>query len=222
MPESKDLELPHATAQALIWRLAAELARRYPDRLWVHPEGGEMTGIYDNVSVLDVSEGARLVTTFNARGSAQALGSEVRRWTDAYAADADRASWLEEVARVGGLPPRHGRLPRSSPATLVARYVATFLALQVGSRDDWFATSPARHDDGGLSIAGMAEWQRSHPEAAPYVVCLAMNGDEAALALSIHGDVWRSDGAHVNLSDLHVGGRPVTELVLRTASDLVP
>jgi hypothetical protein len=57
MPEGNDLELPHATAQALVWRLAAELTRRYPDRLWVHPEGGEMAGIYDNVSVLDMSEG---------------------------------------------------------------------------------------------------------------------------------------------------------------------
>jgi hypothetical protein len=105
---------------------------------------------------------------------------------------------------------------------LVARYVATFLAVQVGSRRDWFATSPAAYGEDGGSIAGMTAWRRAHAEVAPYVVCLAMNREEPALALSIHGDVWRSDGSHANLSDLHVDGRPVTELVLRTASDLVP
>lgn len=54
MPQWNDLELPHSTAQALIWRLAAELTRRYPDRLWVHPEGGDVMSVYDNVSVLDM------------------------------------------------------------------------------------------------------------------------------------------------------------------------
>ena len=222
--------LPHATSQALIWRLATELVRRYPDRLWIGAEGGtteeQEDGWYDRVTVIDIKEPApKFIACFNAEGSGLLLDDGVPRWTSAYRPGVDRSAWLTELAQRAGLPDRPHGLPPSTPQSLVQRYVAAFLALQIGARKSWLVRPPKTFGDFRSTFAGADHWRQAHPELADYVLCLAPAtgfGGSAKLALSIHGDLWRDDGQHFHLPSLHKSGKPATAMLLQTVPDLLP
>lgn len=225
-----DARLPHATSQALIWRLATELVRRYPDRLWIGAEGGTTEehedGWYDRITVVDIKEPApKFIACFNAEGSGLLLNDGVPRWTSAYRPGVDRSAWLTELAQRAGLPDRPHGLPPSTPQSLVQRYVAAFLALQIGARTSWLVRPPKTFGDFRSTFVAANHWQQAHPEFADFILCLAPAtgyGGSAKLALSIHGDLWRDDRQHFHLPSLHKSGKPATAILLETVPDLLP
>lgn len=222
------LEIPHATASALVWRLAAELVRRYPERLWVHPEGG---GMYDRVTVFDLAAdgGAQPAVIFNALGSGMWVGDAAPRWTTAFRPGIDRSEWLTALARRAGLPARSHGVPPSTGSGLVARYVAAFLSLQLGAREDWAAAAVTQFEGLAERVPSLGEFLRADLAHGHRFVCLAPVAATGAgqtsvpeVVLAGSGDLWRPNRDVVNLGAIHHTGEPATAMLLRTASDLLP
>jgi hypothetical protein len=136
----EDLNGSHALSLAMVWRLASELVRRHPDRLWVHAEGG---GMYDRVTVIDLrAEPPAWLVTMNAAGSNSLFKSgKMLRWRDAFSDAADPADWVRQAERLSDLPVASMPLPPSTPMSLVPRFLAIFLATQLGSRSKWLPRS---------------------------------------------------------------------------------
>ena len=210
-------------SSAMVWRLASELVRRHPDRLWVHAEGG---GMYDRVTVVDLS--ADLPTwllTMNAAGSNSLFKSgQMLRWSDAVSDEADPAEWVRQAERLCGLPAPSKPLPPSTPMSLVPRFIAIFLATQLGSRSTWLLKSidaVAQHAGWHLTMA--AEWRRAHPGRDPEMVFLSRLGEfQPELGLTSAGELWRRDGRRTMLAEQHRNGDPMVRLLLKTVPDLLP
>jgi hypothetical protein len=157
------LHLPHKIASAVVWRLASELVRRHPDRLWVYPEGG---GLYDRVTLVDrAGSTSKWLLTMNANGSNSNFESgQTMHWTAVVRDGADPFDWIREAEEMCGLPKPSNPIPSSTPASLVPRLVASFLANQVASRFHWWpSSSDALPREEGWHLQLVEEWCRAHP-----------------------------------------------------------
>lgn len=222
-PDHAELYRSHAMSSAMVWRLASELVRRHPDRLWVHAEGG---GMYDRVTVVDLSADLpSWLLTMNAAGSNSLFKSgQMLRWSDAVSDEADPAEWVRQAERLCGLPAPSKPLPPSTPMSLVPRFIAIFLATQLGSRSTWLLKSidaVAQHAGWHLTMA--AEWRRAHPGRDPEMVFLSRLGEfQPELGLTSAGELWRRDGRRTMLAEQHRNGDPMVRLLLNTVPDLLP
>ena len=221
--EGHHLNRSHAVSLALVWRLAAELTRRHPTRLWVYPEGG---GMYDRVTVVDLAaDPVDWVITLNASGSNSSInGGELLSWAAAFLDGADPAEWVREAERLTGLPSATTPLPPSTPASLAVRLVAVFLTLQLGSRKAWSPRSLHHFaSDGGWYRDWITTWERASGRSPSELTFLCQAGvREPDFVVSSTGDLRRRDGQHFNLAQCHRPGKSMTELLLRTVPDLLP
>jgi hypothetical protein len=224
-PDVNDLSMhrSHAMSSAMVSRLASELVRRHPDRLWVHAEGG---GTYDRVTVVDLkADPITWLITMNAAGSNSAFNSgPTLLWSDAVSDEADPAEWVRQAERLCGLAAPPKPLPPSTPMSLVPRFIAIFLATQLGSQARWLPTSiKALDHQRGWHLAMASEYRRTHPGRDSEMVFLSRLGEpEAELCLTSAGELWRRDGRRMMLADEHRSGEPIVRLLLKTVPDLLP
>lgn len=219
----EDLYRSHAMSSAMVWRLASELVRRHPDRLWIHAEGG---GMYDRVTVFDLSVDPPMwLVTMNAAASNSLFKSgQMLRWSGAVSDEADAAEWVRRAERLCGLPAPSKPLPPSTPMSLVPRFIAIFLVLQLGSRFTWLPRSiDALAQYPGWHLTMAREWRRAHPGREPEMVFLNRLGEnEPDLGLTSAGELWHRNGRRTMLAEQHRSGDPIVRLLLKTVPDLLP
>ena len=118
-------------------------------------------------------------------------------------------------------------------------WISHFLAMQLGSRRRWTAWTqwhPTAEDYASSfnAIPAAGVWARERggpcPQAWLWFIGTARRGYETphdlslkpTFVLSAGGDVWTRSGGHHQLQHLHRPGRSITELVQRTAGDVLP
>jgi hypothetical protein len=122
------------------WRLAAEIVRRYPSIriIETHPGGGQ----YDCLQLLlEQGDSNYPSIHLNRAGSLHVFASDgaLRSWPEfwpEYLAAEDPRSMLNQVCEFARLP-RVRRLSPSTPAVIVYRFIAAFLASTVLGRTRW-------------------------------------------------------------------------------------
>ena len=216
-------ERSHREALAACWRIASEIVRRNPTRLAA--THGFFNDIYDVVHLVDVDNHSH-VAYLNANGTGADVGM---RWPLVLSEDLDPRDWYREFERRCGLNSPSGKLPPSTPHALSARWVATFLSLNVASRTAWSTTTEFKYsystDESPRSaqLPGVDTWARANPQRQELLIHLVRAGEDAsALVLSPDGDLWQASGEHTQLQDHHKTGSPITALVLATVPELLP
>lgn len=237
-----DLELPFHIADAVSWRMVAELVRRHPDTLWVL-RTFPFDGHYDCLTVVRRSTPLDWpAIRFNRRGSHADFGwfgtgvppaaaeESLIRWTDYLNAE-DPRDWLVELEERVGLPrPIGQRQSSSTPSSLAVRWVAQFLSAQVGSRPRWTAWTVIDPAASGFAysfdaLPGPGRWveQQGDDLAAVHGIWfLGTHDGTPHLALSWAGDLWTANGEHLQLGDERRPGESMTSLVARTAGHYLP
>lgn len=238
------VEMPFAAADPLTWRLAAELVRRHPEELWIL-RTFPMDGHYDCLSLRNLPDvltspsiqinrmGTHVSVGWLGRPDEEHQETHLWSWGNAFATD-DPRDWIREVERVAGLnPPTHG-LPPSTRSSLVLRWIAAFLAMQIGSRprwsawNDWAGVDEGRHPASFDAIPQAAEWlrDRGHKEAAAFVWFVGTvetAQTQPKLALSVEGHLWRDGRDVIDLATAYrSAGSSMASLVVSTAGDLIP
>jgi hypothetical protein len=144
-----DMTLPFPVADVLTWRVAVDLVRRHPTRLWIvqtHP-----FDFYDCLTVRPL--GAPKVAPgvdFNRLGASVRVGwfgapgagpknPPLLKWHDVFADDG-RLDWVRGVEDLAGLD-SPTRTPSSTPSSLALRWLSAFMAHQVGARRRWRANN---------------------------------------------------------------------------------
>lgn len=240
--ERPDPALPFHVADALSWRLVAELVRRHPDELWAL-RTFPFEGHYDCLSVVRRSsplewpalrinrKGCHADFSWFGQGEPAAVaGEQLIRWTDCVNAEEPR-DWLIELESTVGLSkPRSRKLPPSTPASLAIRWIAQFLSVQVGSRPRWTAwtvidpaaSAYAYSFDELPGPGGWVEKQGGDPAAVHGVWFVGTHDGTPRLALSWSGDLWSASGKHWHLPTERRSGESITGLVVRTSGPLLP
>lgn len=243
--------MPFAGADVLIWRLVTELVRRHPGDLWpvrTFPIDGVP---YDCLTVRKLATpwtGPEIA--FNRHGTHMRverfdvdppLDGTVLPWPNAFneTQQLGPREWLRWLEGKAGLAPPQGPLPPSTPSSLAIRWISHFLAMQLGSRRRWTAWTqwhPTAEDYASSfnAIPAAGVWARERggpcPQAWLWFIGTARRGYETphdlslkpTFVLSAGGDVWTRSGGHHQLQHLHRPGRSITELVQRTAGDVLP
>lgn len=151
----EQVRVPRPVAEALSWRVAAELVRRHPDELCVietHP----MTGQYDCLTILDrnrTHQGHPVVQMNRMPGG----HVTPRSW---FSTNAERANWLdvlfaEHMRREIVIPLEHMEglsVPTETPPTMPTSIGARVIAAALWTR---LATSPLTAHNGVLDSSGM-------------------------------------------------------------------
>lgn len=210
-------EFGEPVAESLAWRLIAELARRHPDRLWVHTEthsiGSEQAFFVDLKSPANPPLGF-----FGLPGSAAErwAASDRMEWRDAYDGFRDPREWLLEFESMVGLDSPESGLGASTSSSLALRFVGQFLVATLGSRQHWIAGSAGRWHGRANLIPPDVAWPhrnaRPHPVEAIYIG--ERGADQPVAALAPSGDVWTAAGGHFDLESEYKRAGSVTGMVL--------
>ena len=239
------VDMPFAAADVLTWRLASELVRRHPEELWVI-RTFSFDGFYDCLLVRRLPDPLASPATIaiNRHGTHVKVGwfgqpelapddEPLLSWGDAYA-HPDPRDWLKRLEETAGLPATRSTLPPSTPSSLVVRWIAMFLAMQVGSRPRWtawndwsevdFGSKPADFD----KIPDTARWLHSQGGggAAARVLFVGTYEDqkrEPRFALSTEGHLWQPNIESVELPRAYAAnGRRLATTVVETAAGYLP
>jgi hypothetical protein len=153
-------------------------------------------------------------------------------WGNGYAAE-DPREWIVELERAAGLDAVVAELPPSTKPSLALRWIAAFLAMQLGARprwsawNDWAELDYGQHPANFEAIPAAGEWLRArgNAEAAAlvwFVGTVEGNENRPRLALSVDVHLWRRDRAVTDLPKAYrSAGSSLTSLVLATAADLL-
>jgi len=238
------VEMPFAAADPLTWRLAVELVRRHPEELWIL-RTFPLDGFYDCLSLRNLRDvlsspsieinrnGTHVNVGWLGRPDEEHEETDLLSWGNAFAVN-DPRDWIREVERAAGLkPPVHG-LPPSTRSSLVLRWIAAFLAMQIGSRprwsawNDWAEVDFGEHPADFDAIPESAAWLRARgtKEAAAFVWFVGtVEGDQRQpkLALSVEGHLWRAGREVIDLAQAYGSAKSsMASLVVITAGDLIP
>ncbi len=161
-------DTPYWIRELAIWRLATELVRRHPTRLWP-VQAWDCGGAYDCLALVDVTGRGYGGVSFNRYGGACAIspfhpdhvgGGDVIRWTSGL--DGDPARWVRAVESIAELPtPRS--IPASTPMSLAVRVIAGFLSTAFQSRPRWAALHGHQvRPEEFTHLTGAHEWYRAN------------------------------------------------------------
>jgi hypothetical protein len=211
--------------EAASWRLAAEMLRRYPERLTITQT--DPTGVYDMLTLTDNHPSS--VTEridMNRPGSLwiwpKPSGPEwVWRgiWSEMAVVD-DPREIVRRVSAQAGLPALK-RLPSSTPSVVAARFVAAFLSAAVFGRESWRCVQPS-------TVGGLT----SFPAFASKKAALEAGSDDEywfvtdpAPRLALHfptGTAWDEKGQGFDLLSMYRSKHRVWPVVSEVAGELLP
>ena len=215
------IEVPRDAIEALSWRLAAELGRRHPGRLWIaHTIPIDGVG-YDCLTLWRPGDRGQIgppIFQLNRGGTIQIHhrhdGQAVDhppRWTWADYLTADPYRFVRTLESAAGLP-TPDTVPATTATTLTWRLVATLLAHAVRSVHRIEAVSGFAdgagwghpNDELFASFPG-ARRALDHPDATDplgtphrryWFVCV---DGEPRVALSTHGTAWLLGNVEIDL-----------------------
>jgi len=227
--------------EAASWRLVAEILRRHPYLrvMETHPGGGQ----YDCLSIL-LGGGAsepRSQIALNRLGSvhffrgADHLDHWPEFWSD-YLSAPDPRRIVSELCAKAGLP-AVTHLPASTPAVVVYRFIAAFLASTILGRENWECRN-GFHDSSGMegsfvsreSFAAfpaalarlsirLADDPLDQPACRFWFIC---KSGKPQLCLETMGRAWDLKGAEFDLMKLYRVRRRIWPVVSFVAGDLLP
>jgi len=155
--------------EAASWRLVAEVLRRHPHLQVVetHPGGGQS----DCLSILleDDASGPDSQIALNRSGGVHFFAGVDHRhhwpefWND-YLSAPDPRRIVSEVCGKAGLPAVR-RLPASTPAVVVYRFIAAFMATSIMGRKSWECRNGYNDSSGMEGSYVRGEWFASFPAA---------------------------------------------------------
>ena len=242
--ELKNLNRPsRAIEEIASWRFAAEMIRRYPDRLKIvemHPGGGQS----DCLALVSLEDQLKIYV--NRGGSIAILLEREDRdirpwgmaWPQAFLMADDLKECLDKVSdALGWSVP--DPLPPTSKQVLTYRFMAEFISHTCLSRRRWEwrngFTDTAGYG-GGVNrqwfsqFSDAQESARRHDAddilATPeYRFWFLVNPDdtaEPALCLETTGVAYRSDGKSVNFYALYKDQRRIWPLITEVVPELLP
>lgn len=148
-PTHVEVGAPFSVAEVLTWRVAVEIVRRHPDRLWVvqtYP-----MDFYDALTIrplralktapgIDLNRlGAHMrVGWFGQPGDPRQPDAPILSWGNLFG-DGDARDWLRHIDELAGLPASTHKLPASTPSSIALRWISAFLSTQLASRPRWRA-----------------------------------------------------------------------------------
>ena len=235
------LEPSRQLIEAASWRLVAEILRRHPHLQVVetHPGGGQ----YDCLSILlegDAS-GPDSQIALNRFGGVHFFAGADRHhrwpefWNDHLSAS-DPARVVREVCAKAGLPAVR-RLPASTPAVVVYRFIAAFMATSVLGRESWECRNGYNDSSGMEGSYVRREWFGSFPAALArlsvqlpddpvgepacrfWFIC---KSGKPQLCLETTGLAWDLEGPEFDVMKLYRARRRIWPVVSFVARDLLP
>ena len=221
------------------WKLLSELQRRFPRELTIietHPGGGlyDCLSVYDSRArhIADLNRKGRL-HVFEASGRCQAATRPIDIWTEMID-ETDPKDVLDRVCSLLGLA-KPKRLPPSSPATLVYRFISTFLTHSVFGRDHWECRN-GMCDTSGYG-GGVVSWFDRFPQTGErlrtslpddladrpaYRFWFVLQNGKPTMCLETTGHAWCGQGAPFDLVTMYKRQRRIWPLVAKIAGHLLP
>lgn len=225
--------------EAASWRLVAEILRRHPYLrvTETHPGGGQ----YDCLSILLGSEAseAHSQIALNRAGSVHfLLGADHLTWSEFwndYLSASDPVHIVREVCAKARLPAVR-RLPPSTPAVVIYRFIAAFMATSVLGRVSWECRNGYHDSSGPGDSCERRDWFAIFPAALARLSVRLPNdplGEPAyrfwfickscrpQLCLETTGHAWDLGGAKFDLMKLYRMRRRIWPVVNFVARDLL-
>ena len=220
------------------WRIVSELSRRYPGKFKVietHPGGGQ----YDCLSLYAKKQ--KHIAAFNRVGRLHIFenfdGSQQERPLDIWRDMMESYNPKETLDKISGLIglPIPGKLPSSTPTTLVYRFIAEFLTHAAFGNHDWECRS-GYEDTSGYG-GGVRSYFKKFPQARErlriglpddfleepaYRFWFLCRENQPVLCLETNGMVWTEKGKAYILTDLYASKRKVWPMIQEIAGDLLP
>lgn len=229
--------------EVLSWRFVTEFIRRFPDRFEIieaHPGGGQ----YDCLVLVQMKEGyIQFAIDVNRGGSVHihqdAFGkgggiSTHSGWVQKMLEESPK-KLLDEIAREAGLR-IPGKLPISTPAVLVYRFIAEFLTHSIGRLDDWECRNgycDTSGYGGGKRTKLFDAFQRiendDHRKLIEftrdndaYGFWFLLRNDEPFICLHTSGIAYRLDGTSHDIKGLYKHSRRIWPIIFVVAGELLP
>ncbi|MDA7859224.1 hypothetical protein N9Z47_01005 [bacterium] len=224
--------------EIMSWRLAVELWRRFPTQfklIETHPGGG----MYDCLTFWYLQgQGSRL--QINREGSIHlSPGSNNRAkswpdWVEQMFADRN-LQLLDEIGNALELKTPQ-RLPRSTPTTIVFRFIAEFLTHSFGRLEKWECRN-GFHDTSGYSGGIREDWFERFPTIELDKKALDTTGSSfnqaydywfllrdgvPMICLNTNGTTINVDGKRADLAELYRHEKRIWKLILTVAGECLP
>lgn len=216
------------------WRIVSELLRRFPGKFQVietHPGGG----MYDCLSIFS---NARHVADFNRAGSFHVFDSSSGQspldiWH--LLAEEDIKDVLDLVCRSLELK-APAKLPPSTPAVIVYRFIAAFLGHSVFGKDEWECRN-GYFDSSGMTECSINSAFELFPEAKDrarvslpsdllqipaYRFWFIKKNGNPVICLETTGLAWNTKGQTFNLNELYKIDKKIWPVVWAVAGHLLP
>lgn len=218
----------------------AEILRRHPQLrvTEAHPGGGQ----YDCLCILlgDGAAGSESYVALNRMGATHFFlrpgeDSQWHGFWEDYLNASDPRPVVREVCERAGLPAVR-RLPASTPAVVVYRFVAAFMAQSILGRESWECRSGYSDSSGMEGSYARSEWFASFPAAQTrlavrlpddsldepasrfWFIC---KSDNPQLCLETTGFAWDLEGAEFDLMKLYRVRHRIWPVVSFVARDLL-
>jgi hypothetical protein len=231
----------HQLREIASWRIATEVVRQFPGTLRLyetHPGGGQ----YDCLSLHD-HRGLHLAD-FNRHGrfhvfhkpNGESRNPEPWDIWRAMAETNDMKSILKQVDEMIGFT-KPAKLPKSTPRTIVYRFIASFLSHAAFTPWQWRVVSGMCDTSGyggGVHRDYFAKFpgtktrletpEKGDPLHQPaYRFWFLVEDDKPRLCLEDTGRAWKLGGKQsINLSTLYAKTRRIWPIVHQVAGDLLP
>ena len=225
------------------WRLMTELWRRFPnhfDLIEAHPCSGQydclvlMTKDGNSTFAIDVNrDGGSVHIHKNAFGLDGGMVTH-SDWMNRMLGDSPKA-FIDNIANETRLP-QSNKLPSSTPATIIYRYISEFLAHSITRIENW-ACLNGFNDSSGYGGGVRKHFFDKFPafcDAKVLRECSSRHGryeysywflvrnSMPVLCLDTNGRLFRTNGASYDLKAMYKKRRRVWSLIAETAIDVLP
>lgn len=225
------------------WRIAAEMFRRFPERLKIlemHPGGGQS----DCLALVSFDEGIKIY--INRGGSVAILLEREDRdirpwgmaWPQALLMTEDMKECLDEICEAVGWPVSDP-LPPSTRQSVVYRFMAEFLTHTCLGRRHWEWRNGFT-DTSGYGGGVNGQWFSHFPEAQQsarrhdeddvlrtpeyrfWFLVRPQTNETPALCLETKGAAFRRDGRSEDLYELYRVHHRIWPLIMTVVPELLP
>jgi hypothetical protein len=229
--------------EVLSWRIIAELWRRFPRKFTLieaHPGGGS----YNCLGLVTKGSSPQFAIDVNRDGGSVHIHKAAFGLSDDMTIISNWVSrmlqpkperFLDEIAKEARLvTPK--KLPPSTPATIVYRFIADFLTHSAGRLDKWECRN-GYEDTSGYGGGKRENLFKQFPnlrkddslrhtmlflEQYEYNFWFLLKNETPVLCLDTSGMAYRTDGTSYDVGRMYKGKRRIWPLIFEVAGDVLP